>query len=179
LEWAGVDSGGGISSIGAYTNHGSIGEFSETKASSAGSYGVFVGLIEVLYVPMPVDPDLDSDGNGLPDAWEEDNFGTVRVDPDGDADQDGTTNEMEFLAMTDPRDPSSVFRPAAYRDGDFLVVPVQTANGRTYNLWGGSDLQEWFLIDTVPGDGTEVLFSYDTSAAEALPYFLRIEVLKP
>jgi formylglycine-generating enzyme required for sulfatase activity len=31
------------------------------------------------------------------------------VDPNDDADKDGTTNEMEMLAMTDPKDPVSAF----------------------------------------------------------------------
>ena len=47
---------------------------------------------------------LDADGNGVPDAWERRNFGTLRVDafqPLGDDDGDGVINLHEYIAGTD------------------------------------------------------------------------------
>lgn len=176
---AAIDSGGGGSTIGIYRNHAAIGEPFETTPGMAGSFGLYQGLIEILYPPLSADPNEDSDGNGLPDQWEIEHFGAIGVEPDADADQDGTNNAMEFLAKTDPNDPVSVFRPVCYRDGDELVVPVQTQTGRAYNIWGSPELEDWTLLDTLTGDGTLVEWRYLLSDPESLPYFLRIEIVLP
>ena len=48
-------------------------------------------------------PGVDTDGNGLPDAWEYRYFGSlVGADPQGDPDEDGDTNLQEFQNSTDP-----------------------------------------------------------------------------
>lgn len=55
-----------------------------------------------------IDPSLDSDGDGLPDLWEENNCGSVTgCEPKDDLDKDGYTNREENEANTDPRDPDS------------------------------------------------------------------------
>src|SRR5437867_925777 len=59
-------------------------------------------------------PGTDSDGNGLPDAWELLHFGHIGVSPSGDADGDGVSNLQEYLADTDPMNPSSVLRITQY-----------------------------------------------------------------
>lgn len=54
--------------------------------------------------------DRDSDGDGMPDGWE-DQYGFNPMNPDdayADADADGFTNLEEFLAGTDPQDPKSM-----------------------------------------------------------------------
>lgn len=59
---------------------------------------------------------LDSDGDGLPDAWEsanglnpynQDSNGNGIKDGDEDADTDGLSNYYEYLAGTDPRNPET------------------------------------------------------------------------
>ncbi len=56
----------------------------------------------------------DTDGDGLPDWWEERHFGgPTAADPDEDADGDGLTNMEEFLLGTDPTNPDT--------DGDGLL----------------------------------------------------------
>lgn len=44
----------------------------------------------------------DSDGDGLPDAWETDAFGNLSQNDIGDPDADGLTNNEEFISYTNP-----------------------------------------------------------------------------
>jgi hypothetical protein len=51
------------------------------------------------------DPELDSDGDGLPDVWEEKHCGSATgCNPKDDLDNDGFTNKEEYDAGTDPND---------------------------------------------------------------------------
>ncbi|NDV61073.1 hypothetical protein G0Q06_01275 [Puniceicoccales bacterium CK1056] len=176
---SGIDSGGGKSAIGTSQNHVSIGSPFETAPGTAGGYRILVGLIEVMYPSLPLDPNADLDGNGLPDWWELENFGHIGVDPDDDPDKDRATNKMEMLAKTDPNDPASVFRPAVYLDGTDLILPVQTQTERNYIIWGSHDLSDWTLLDTLVGDETLVEWSYPIGDPADLPYFLLVEIVLP
>jgi hypothetical protein len=52
---------------------------------------------------------IDSDGDGMTDAWELLHFGTGGANPDDDYDHDGLSNLREFRAGTNPKDATSVF----------------------------------------------------------------------
>lgn len=54
--------------------------------------------------------DPDSDADGMPDAWEEVQFGDIVASAHGDEDGDGATNLDEWRACTDPANSGSVFR---------------------------------------------------------------------
>jgi hypothetical protein len=54
-------------------------------------------------------PLVDTDGDGLGDAWELQHFGSLSATPTGDPDGDGVNNLGEFRAGTDPTDPGSRF----------------------------------------------------------------------
>jgi len=93
---------------------------------------------------------VDSDGDGLPDAWEIAN-GLNPNDPndaDGDADGDGLSNRNEYLAGTFPLDPNDGFRLSSIGviDGstalEFLAI-----SGRTYTVQASSDLEEWKQVN--------------------------------
>jgi predicted CXXCH cytochrome family protein len=61
-----------------------------------------VGLLKASVADLTVDPN-DTDGDGLPDAWEIANFGTITAqNGKGDADGDGVDNLHENLAGTNP-----------------------------------------------------------------------------
>jgi len=49
----------------------------------------------------------DADGDGLPDAWENQYFGNLNQTASGDPDGDGLTNSQELSAGTNPADPAS------------------------------------------------------------------------
>jgi len=76
----------------------------------------------------------DQNNNGLDDGWELRYFGRLGVDPNADPDGDGQTNLQEFLAGTDPLDPSSVLRITRVEGGSAIVICAQTVPGRTYQL---------------------------------------------
>jgi hypothetical protein len=67
----------------------------------------------------------DTDGNGLPDVWEQQYFGRLGVDPGDDEDGDGLTNGEEFWAGTDPTDPQSLF----------AVIEIQRLPQGTWLRW--------------------------------------------
>lgn len=66
-----------------------------------------VGIVSRGLAPLP--PIKDTDGNGIDDDWELFHFGEIGIDPNGDADNDGISNEDEFNAGSDPKTPNLPF----------------------------------------------------------------------
>ncbi len=94
----------------------------------------------------------DEDGDGLPDAWERASFGSTNA-PQSEAwedwDLDGSVNQDEFIAGTDPTNPTSVFiLSPGLSNGQYLIsFESRTAEGdgyvgvdRYYNLLTASNL---------------------------------------
>ena len=185
LAPAEIDSGGGKSSGGALFSHSSIGESFATPATQAVSYSNHPGLIEVLY-PITPSSITDVNGNGLPDGWEIQYFGSLGVDPGADADHDGTNNLMEYLAGTHPIQSSSVFRPKGIYVDRIFQMPIQTVFGRNYQIWVSRNLIQWTLHRTLTGDDSEQLYEFDETLIESGPlysathpssYFFRVQIL--
>jgi hypothetical protein len=127
----------------------------------------------------------DSDENGLADAWEQEHFETIGVDPDADADGDSNSNLMEFLAGTDPKDIGSHFKPEGIHKGTSHAIPIQTMADRKYEVFASRDLVNWHLQETYTGDGTQKTFSFDEttitegplySATHPSTYFFRVKI---
>ncbi len=91
-------------------------------------------------------PGPDTDDDGLPDAWELTNLGTLDGDPDDDADGDGTTDLEEYLAGTDPNDSSSALVITNYTPAPgntFATLTWRTVMTRNYFIEQSPDLNTW------------------------------------
>lgn len=99
------------------------------------------------YTTSAADPN-DMDGDRLPGDWEISN-GFDDSDPSDallDTDGDGRDNFAEYLAGSDPRDPSSFFRVGTVEttpSGGFLLR-WNSVLGRTYQVSYSNDLMNWF-----------------------------------
>lgn len=114
----------------------------------------------------------DSDGDGLPDAWERMiNRDIRKVNPQEDPDQDGMTNLQEYLAGTYALDAS---------DGLALVIrglhngePVMkftAIRGRTYTLLGSTDFATWTPVSfRIPVEGANAAVRLSFQATQLTP----------
>ena len=117
---------------------------------------------------------FDTDGDGIPDAWETANgmnpldFGDGVLDSDGD----GSSNYLEYLAGTNPQSATSVFRVDSVTPtgpgGSFVVNFIAQA-GRTYTVQYRTSLTSgtWLkLADVAPTSTGPVSIPDPASAGE-------------
>ncbi len=135
-----------------------------------------------------VNPNADTNSNDIPDSWEQEYFAGQGFDPNADADGDGTSNRMEYIAGTLPTSRSSVFRPVGSHNGTAFTMPMATVAGRTYKVYATRNLTDWHLQQTIVGDGTTKTFSFDEMTVLSGPlhsptnpssYFFRVEISLP
>jgi hypothetical protein len=123
----------------------------------------------------------DTDGDGLPDTWEiqhglNPNDATGDHGAGGDPDGDEFTNLEEFLAGTDPQNPTSLLKilplQAGGREITWLSVP-----GKNYQVQATSDPTAAFepLGDVVTAIGWSTRFT-NTAPAQAKEFY-RVQVL--
>ena len=105
---------------------------------------------------------MDSDGDGMPDDYENNNGLNPgdATDAVGDLDGDGLTNGKEYTAGTNPRDSLSRLRISATdRSGDDVSVSFTSVFGKRYRLEVTDDPASgaWTtLTDNIAGTGATV-----------------------
>jgi hypothetical protein len=133
---------------------------------------------------------LDSDGDGLPDQWEQKYLGGLASKPTDDPDGDGFDNRTEFAWGTDPADPKSKPRLAygITGDGRFFVSYYRWGGGVfNYLMEASSDLKTWdgtslSVLYGSPqnlydGSGRSQMIFYPTQQVKSYPLsFLRLLV---
>lgn len=129
----------------------------------------------------------DSDGDGLPDDWEISHAGnTSTLEGTGDADHDGQSDLAEYLADTDPLDPSSVLRITLFQasaSGTSDLITWNSQPSRQYRILKRTALTGAFpwsdvgvgLINPDPGSSTTRLLSDSPSVHR----FFQIEAIDP
>lgn len=108
-----------------------------------------------LLVNLPIDPSLDSDGDGVPD-W------------------------AEQIAGTNPFDANSVFKASTDiqpAPGGGLIIKWSSVTGKTYSVHRTTNLGQGFAQLAANLPATAPLNQYtDSSATNSGPYFYRIQV---
>jgi len=117
---------------------------------------------------------IDSDSDGMPDAWEIARGLNPRDPADAalDNDGDGVSNLAEYLAGTDPNDPKSYLRITSLAAGG-AEAGVEVRWGSAVNhLYS---IQRTAALGTPFADVAQNLF-IDRSATNSSAYFYRLKV---
>lgn len=101
----------------------------------------------------------DTDGDGLPDEWEAANgLQTNAPDAGVDSDLDGQSNRAEYVAGTDPQDPSSFLKVQQITGGP-ATLQFNAVSNRTYSIQFKSalDAASWQKLTDVVARATNRL----------------------
>ena len=104
----------------------------------------------------------DSDEDGLPDVWEQQQFGTLTNGPGGDVDFDMSTNGDEYLAGTDATDAGSLLELTDLAvEGAAPRITWSSAPLRRYAVSAASGLSgdNWVPIGSATGTSASTSFT--------------------
>ena len=121
-----------------------------------------------------VDDDVDNDL--MSDAWEKSHGLSASLnDADADADRDGQSNRLEFLAGTDPQSRSSVLKVTDVRRGGGMAeVAFTSVPDRRYQLQSSGNLTAWEDVNgTVLGSVSGISMLNDAASTERRYYRVR------
>ncbi len=127
--------------------------------------------------------DPDDDNDGMPDSWESQfpALNPLENDADEDPDGDGETNYAEYVAGTNPFEPSSIFSAEQLTpEEDGLMLRWRSVPGRTYRVWRSYDLTAWVQVSgDIAGNEESQLSQWSTNSTEEGQTYYRIEVQLP
>jgi hypothetical protein len=122
----------------------------------------------------------DTDGDGLPDAWESANGLNPNDDTDAakDSDGDAATSREEFIAGTDPQNVASVLRAVqTFLPNGSADITFDAVAGKSYRIEATSELngESWTVIATLPVQGaSSPVTVHDPDAVSAKRRFYRV-----
>ena len=124
---------------------------------------------------------LDTDGDGMTDAWEIANNLDPQdpADANTDADGDGMTNLAEYLAGTDPRSIASYLRVDSIlaTPGNGVQLTWGSVAGRLYTILRSTSLPNGFVPIAIHLQATPAQNMFiDSTATNAPAYFYRLQV---
>lgn len=153
-------------------------QFKEYNNGSS-SGGVYLDAVDVAGVAAGP----DADGDGLPDAWELEHFGTTTNGAAADHDLDGWSAFEEYVADTQPTNDLSRLGPVSVSGGVAAVTHVlvsATSTGRLYGVSACSALaaapQVWQEagVQASGNGGSLVLDATNAPAGQAYRVYVRL-----
>lgn len=136
-----------------WTRYGSdFGNYGSSVVNVSGSSGeISVGPYSVLILSRQAHPDLDADGDGLKNGWEQQYFGDpLAASPTADNDGDGANNLHEQAAGTNPNLAGSVLK----------FTNIQPTNGNLELTWtGGQSVRQVLQSANSPSGSWTAVFT--------------------
>jgi lysophospholipase L1-like esterase len=125
-----------------------------------------------------MNPSVDGDGDGMPDAWELLHGLSASTNDAGlDGDGDGRSNKDEYAAGTDPANADSVLEVTAYEaDGELRWKSVP---GRSYVIEESVELASWQVVPGLPvvlATGVETVV--ELPMGDSVAKFYRVKVVE-
>ncbi len=162
-----------------------------TNTTPPDSYNLVISgtngiLSDEEFVELDVTNSIDSDGDGIPDWWMQQNFGHAtgqagdKTRAQDDFDGDGMSNGAEFLCGTDPTDPLNYLHLLSVAPlGDDEMISWAAIGGINYVVQSTTNLSSGFNdispIITPDNDGTET-YTDAGAATNSAPRFYRIRL---
>jgi len=150
----------------------------EWKVSVSDEIGGNTGIVQSVTLILRGTQIDDTDHDGLSDTWETARLGTLAYSAKDDPDGDGSTNAREQIAGTNPAAAGHPFAVdlnwwelSGYR---LPRLTWPAVSGRTYQVFGGTNLSSMALMTNVPGTFPEVEWLSPISATEPAQFF-RVE----
>jgi hypothetical protein len=124
---------------------------------------------------------LDSDGDGLADAWELQHFGNLNANASGDPDADGMSNFREFRAGTNPTDAQSRFELVEIAKApNGMAIRWSSQPGRSYRVLRASSILaasgDYQVVQAGLAATPPINQFTDTTVATGAQFFYLIEV---
>lgn len=127
---------------------------------------------------------VDSDGDGLPDTWEEwqlyqaghfpdeNGWDLSLIDRDGDFDKDGRSNGDEYVAGTFAGDRTDHFdMRIKEKAGAFVRFEFYAITGKTYTMERSTDGKTWTPASIATTPAGERVAAYQAAAVAILPLY--------